>query len=97
MANIDICKIKLNEPLKPGEKAIITTPFHVKIPSADLSRFGHLDQAYFSSQWYPKPAVYDQYGWHAFPSLNPGESRVEAGMGLPEPGIVEGGSRDRPP
>src|SRR4051812_47214744 len=50
---IDICKIKLNEPLAPGKKITITTPFHVKIPSGNISRFGHLDQAYFISQWYP--------------------------------------------
>ncbi len=91
--NIDICKIKLNEPLKPGEKITITTSFHVKIPSANLSRFGHLGQAYFVSQWYPKPAVYDQYGWHAFPYLDQGEYYSEFGtfdvyITLPENYVV---------
>ncbi|MBN2861719.1 MAG: hypothetical protein JXN62_01065, partial [Bacteroidales bacterium] len=28
----DICKIILNEPLKPGDTILVTTPFHVKIP-----------------------------------------------------------------
>src|SRR5688572_4780828 len=30
--NIDICKLILNEPLNPGGRITITTPFHVKIP-----------------------------------------------------------------
>lgn len=77
--NIDICKLTLNEPLKSGDKILITTPFHVKIPSAEFSRLGHLGQAYFITQWYPKPSVYDQYGWHAMPYLDYGEFYSEWG------------------
>ncbi|MFH1005087.1 MAG: M1 family metallopeptidase [Bacteroidota bacterium] len=76
---IDICKIILNEPLKPGEKIIITTPFHVKIPLGVFSRLGHIDQQYQITQWYPKPAVYDKYGWHPIPYLNQGEFYSEFG------------------
>src|SRR5205823_3758260 len=77
--NIDICKLILNEPLKQGEKISITTPFHVKIPSAKFSRLGHIGQAYYVSQWYPKPAVYDRFGWHAMPYLDQGEFYSEFG------------------
>ncbi|MEO5569344.1 MAG: M1 family metallopeptidase [Bacteroidia bacterium] len=77
--NIDICKLILNEPLKSGQKVTITTTFHVKIPSGKFSRLGHVGQAYYISQWYPKPAVYDQFGWHAIPYLNEGEFYSEFG------------------
>ncbi|MEP7171329.1 MAG: M1 family metallopeptidase, partial [Bacteroidota bacterium] len=77
--NIDICKLILNEPLKSGEKISITTPFHLKIPSAKFSRMGHIGQAYYISQWYPKPAVYDQFGWHPIPYLDEGEFYSEFG------------------
>lgn len=77
--HIDICKLILNQPLKPGEKIIITTPFFVKIPSSFISRLGHGGQSYQITQWYPKPAVYDKYGWHQFPYLNMGEFYSEFG------------------
>ena len=75
---IDICKIELMHPLKPGQKVIITTPFKVKIPSV-FSRMGHEGQLYCISQWYPKPAVYDVNGWNFFPYLNQGEFYSEFG------------------
>jgi len=77
--HIDICKVNLNKPLKPGQKIIITTPFYVKIPSSFISRLGHGGQSYQITQWYPKPAVYDKYGWHQFPYLNMGEFYSEFG------------------
>ncbi len=77
--HIDICKIILNTPLKSGEKIIISTPFHVKIPKGVTSRMGHLGQSYQITQWYPKPAVYDKYGWHQMPYLNLGEFYSEYG------------------
>lgn len=91
--HIDICKIKLNEPLKSGERITITTPFHVKIPKGVFSRLGHIGQSYQVTQWYPKPAVYDQYGWHQMPYLNQGEFYSEFGsfdvsITLPENYVV---------
>ena len=77
--NADICKVKLNELLKPGESVTITTPFRVKIPDARFSRLGHTGQSYFITQWYPKPAVYDRYGWHPMPYLDQGEFYSEFG------------------
>lgn len=77
--HIDICKVHLNQPLKSGEKVIISTPFRVKIPSGVISRFGHIRQAYKITQWYPKPAVYDNRGWHPMPYRDMGEFYSEFG------------------
>lgn len=77
--HIDIAKLILNEPLKPGEKITITTPFHVKIPKGEYSRLGHIGQQYQITQWYPKPAVYDRDGWHPMPYLDQGEFYSEYG------------------
>ena len=77
--NIDICEIILLKALKPGDALVITTPFHVKIPKGVSSRLGHIGQSYQISQWYPKPAVYDQQGWHQMPYLDQGEFYSEFG------------------
>lgn len=77
--HIDIIKLILNQPLKSGGKITITTPFHVHIPIGVFSRLGHIGQQYQITQWYPKPAVYDKYGWHPIPYLNQGEFYSEWG------------------
>jgi hypothetical protein len=77
--SIDICKLYLNKPLKSGEKIDITTPFHVKIPSGKISRMGHIGQSYQITQWYPKPAVFDNNGWNYIPYLTQGEFYSEFG------------------
>jgi hypothetical protein len=75
----DICMLSLNKPVKPGDTIIITTPFHVKIPKGVTSRLGHIGESYQISQWYPKPAVYDRFGWHPMPYLDQGEFYSEYG------------------
>jgi Peptidase family M1 domain len=75
----DICKLLLNNPLKPGDTIYITTPFHIKIPKGTTSRLGHIGESYQISQWYPKPAVYDRSGWHQMPYLDEGEFFSEFG------------------
>ncbi len=75
----DICKLMLNEPLQPGKSITISTPFYVKIPSSKFSRLGHAEEQYQITQWYPKPAVYDQNGWNPMPYLNMGEFYSEYG------------------
>ncbi|MES2680377.1 MAG: M1 family metallopeptidase, partial [Bacteroidota bacterium] len=77
--NPDICKLFLNTSLKSQDTLIITTPFFVKIPDAKFSRMGHDQQAYFITQWYPKPAVFDNEGWHPMPYLDQGEFYSEFG------------------
>jgi hypothetical protein len=68
----DIARIDLPEPLLPGGKIKIATPFRDKLPRV-FSRGGHTDQAYYVSQWFPKPAVYDRKGWHPMSYQDQGE------------------------
>lgn len=75
---IDVAQLILTRPLLPNDSIIIETPFKVKIPIV-FSRLGHTGQAYFISQWFPKPAVYDAKGWHAFPYADQGEFYSEFG------------------
>lgn len=91
--HIDIAKVNLLKPLKPGQKTVISTPFRVKLPSGNISRLGHIGQSYQITQWYPKPAVYDRNGWHQMPYLNQGEFYSEYGsfdveITLPENYVV---------
>jgi hypothetical protein len=89
----DICIIILKGPLLPGKTIQITTPFHVKLPKGVTSRLGHIGESYQISQWYPKPAVYDQAGWHQMSNQDQGEFYSEFGsfdvsITLPENYIV---------
>lgn len=74
----DIARIDLPKPIMPGQKMTITTPFRVKIPKV-FSRMGHTGQAYYISQWFPKPAVYDEKGWRPISYLDLGEFYSEYG------------------
>lgn len=76
--NIDIVKLNLSSPLLPEQSVSIATPFFVQLPSY-FSRSGYDQQQYMICQWYPKPAVYDRRGWHAFPYLDQGEFYSEFG------------------
>ena len=75
---IDIVKVNLPQPLAPGQKITLSTPFHVQLPF-NFSRGGHEGQSYQATQWYPKPAVYDKNGWHPMPYLDQGEFYSEFG------------------
>ena len=75
---LDIIRIELAHPLAPNGNIKITTPFYVKIPKI-FSRLGHTGQAYFISQWFPKPAVYDAAGWHPMSYCDQGEFYSEFG------------------
>lgn len=77
--NRDILEFKLREPLEPGGSLIIETPFRVKIPKGIYSRLGHIGESYQITQWFPKPAVYDNNGWHPLPYLSQGEFYSEYG------------------
>ena len=90
--NIDQGELILQTPLLPGETRVISGNFRVKIPKV-FSRFGHSGQAYFITQWFPKPAVYDRQGWHVMPYLDQGEFFSEIGsydveITLPENYVV---------
>ena len=88
----DIAYLNLLQPLYPGRSVSLRSPIRVKIPKA-FSRLGRIDDTYQLTQWYPKPAVYDQHGWHPIPYLNQGEFYGEFGsfdveITLPEEYIV---------
>ncbi len=90
--SIDIGVLYLNKALKPNNKITITTPFKVKIPHT-FSRLGNAKQTFQITQWYPKPAVYDNRGWHKFPYYDIGEFYSEFGnykvsITLPENYVV---------
>lgn len=74
----DILKLILPVALAPGESAVLSTPFRVKLPYT-FSRLGHVEQSYQISQWYPKPAVFDRKGWHPIPYLDQGEFYADFG------------------
>jgi len=74
----DIARIDLPTPLLPGASLDCSTPFRVKVPAV-FSRMGHTGQAYYISQWFPKPAVYDLKGWHPLPYTDQGEFFSEIG------------------
>ncbi len=76
--NADQGELLLNDPILPGETRTFSARFRVKIPDV-FSRFGHTKQAYFITQWFPKPAVYDREGWHVMPYLDQGEFFAEFG------------------
>jgi len=78
-ANQDVAIVYLPMPLLSGESVEISTPFSVKLPKGIFSRMGHIGQSYQITQWYPKPAVYDENGWHNMPYLDQGEFYSEYG------------------
>ena len=75
----DVCYLLLKHSLLPHDTLILSTPFYLKIPDAKFSRLGHTGQAYFLTQWYPKPAVFDEDGWHHMPYLDQAEFYSEFG------------------
>ncbi|MCI4648656.1 M1 family metallopeptidase [Phaeodactylibacter sp.] len=76
--HIDIAILVLPQPLPPDAQVEINTPFRVDLPYI-FSRLGHVNQSYSITQWYPKPAVYDNEGWHPMPYLDMGEFYSEFG------------------
>ena len=74
----DVVKLILPVPLLPHATANITTPFKTVLPEY-TSRSGFAGNSFFVAQWYPKPAVYDNRGWHPMPYLEIGEFYSEFG------------------
>ncbi len=62
-----VLKVKLNTPIKPGEKAVFDMKFKGQVP-VQIRRSGRNNKegvALSMTQWYPKLAEYDFEGWHA--------------------------------
>src|SRR5579862_5755590 len=68
---IDVIKVILPNPLLPGDSTTLETPFHVQLPD-NFSGTGYHQGIYEVTNWYPKPAVYDDSGWHPDPYLGQG-------------------------
>jgi hypothetical protein len=76
--HIDIAILKLESPIPSGDSIVLATPFRLAVPYC-FSRLGRDGQSYQFTQWYPKPAVYDEEGWHPMPYLDMGEFYAEFG------------------
>ncbi len=74
----EMVRLLLPAPLLPGQEVIIETPFRVRLPNY-YSRSGVSGNQFMICQWYPKPAVYDRFGWHPMPYLDQGEFYSEFG------------------
>ncbi|MEM6964662.1 MAG: M1 family metallopeptidase [Bacteroidota bacterium] len=74
----DIVLVQLGEPLLSGQSVSLRITFVINIPRY-FSRMGREGDAYYITQWYPKPAVYDSKGWHPMPYLDMGEFYSEFG------------------
>lgn len=77
-------QLRLVEPLKSGEKLIISMQFSFQIPRYGSDRMGRLDTKngtiYELAQWFPRVCVYDDIqGWNVLPYLGAGEFYLEYG------------------
>jgi len=75
---IDVIKVDLPNPLFPGDSVMLTTPFHVQLPD-NFAGSGYHGGIYQVTHWYPKPAVFDDSGWHPDPYLGRGDTYNEFG------------------
>lgn len=75
---IDVIKLDLPVPLKPGDSVLISAQFHVKLPE-NFSGFGYSGSSFQITNWYPEPAVYDRDGWHPMSFLEQGGAYDETG------------------
>ncbi|MFN3782998.1 MAG: M1 family metallopeptidase [Spirosomataceae bacterium] len=77
-------QLRLTEPLKTGEIALITISYSFPIPKYGSDRLGKLETPngtiYEIAQWYPRMCVYDDIqGWNVLPYLGAGEFYLEYG------------------
>jgi hypothetical protein len=75
----DIVVVYLDKPLLPKSLIVININYILIFPDARFSRMGHHEDAFYATQWYPKPAVYDKNGWNPMPYLHRGEFYSEFG------------------
>jgi hypothetical protein len=77
-------QIRLSEPLRTGEKIIISMNYDFLIPRYGSDRLGKFaandGTIYELAQWYPRMAVYDDIeGWNVLPYIGGGEFYLEYG------------------
>ncbi len=73
-----IMRAPLLKPLFPGDSTSIYIEFTSQVPSRG-NRAARRGKHFDVGQWYPKPAVYDRYGWHINQYLYSGEFFSEFG------------------
>jgi len=61
--------VPLISPLSPGDSTLFYIEYTSQIPARG-SRTAHAGKHFDIGQWYPKPVVYDRYGWHAHQYLD---------------------------
>ena len=93
-ANIDIIKVLLPKPLPPTQTIKINNSFAAKLPKI-FSRGGASGSLIALTQWYPKPAVYNNQGWHTMPYTDQGEfynefGNYELSIDIPENFVAAG-------
>lgn len=64
-----IMTVPLISPLSPGDSTLFYIEYTSQIPARG-SRTAHAGKHFDIGQWYPKPVVYDRYGWHAHQYLD---------------------------
>lgn len=66
-ADRTVMTLTLPSPLQPNAQAQIEFDFHAQLPKV-FARTGFGENDFFMvGQWFPKIAVYDDRGWHAWP------------------------------
>jgi aminopeptidase N len=73
-----IMRVPLINPLPPGDSTYFYFEFTSQIPTHG-GRAAHRGNHFDVGQWYPKPAVYDRFGWHIDQHLYNGEFFGEYG------------------
>jgi aminopeptidase N len=64
-------RVKLDEPLLPGEQLVVTLEFVTNVPDEESTKYKVLafdDDILALAHFYPMFAVYDETGWHTMPS-----------------------------
>lgn len=59
-----ILRLDLDKPIPPGDSLVLLFEFISVLPLSQ-SRFGYTGDHFDVGNWYPVPAVYDRFGWHA--------------------------------
>lgn len=77
-------QIRLDQPLKPSEKCIISIDYYYEIPGSFGGRTDFFSsqngKVYEIAQWYPRMCVYDDLnGWNTLPYIGTGEFYCEYG------------------
>lgn len=67
-----ILEVKLNQPILPGQSTTFDMDFEAQVP-LQIRRTGRNSYDgvdYSMTQWFPKMAEYDPYGWHTHPYVS---------------------------